>query len=517
MKNNFWKTALCLVLVLISAFAGSTCVKAGNDTVDELDGLIDGITAFKMKSAGVGSLRQYAGETLAAEAGKSAEWYVIALAQSGEQLDFSAYYSSLKAYIRENENISAVTKQKLALCLVAVGARSDEFLSSAADETIGKEGVMSLVFGLHLLKNGCESKVHTPESVAETIVGMQLSDGGWAVTGKVSDADVTAMVLQSLAGLNEKNAAVTQAVEKALTLLSEAQLPGGDFQSFGVPNAESTAQAAVALASLGIDPFADARFVKNGNSVLDGILKYRLPDGSFSHTEGGAYSSTATVQCLCAFVAAKRFYSGGEAFYSLDLEREELTPERGFVPGYKFWVCAGIGAAAAAAVTAVFVRGKSKKNALFIVAAAGICIAAVLFTDIQSRESYYGSGEERGEPAGTVTLEIRCDTIAGKTGEEYIPDSGVVLAAEEFTLYEGDTVYDITVAAARAHGIQMESDGTNYISGIAFIYERQFGDLSGWLYRVNGETPSVGCGEYAPSDGDKIQWIYSCEMGRDID
>jgi len=55
-----------------------------------------------------------------------------------------------------------------------------------------------------------------------------------------------------------------------------------------------------------------------------------------------------------------------------------------------------------------------------------------------------------------------------------------------------------------------------YISGINHIYEFDYGELSGWMYRVNGGTPSVGCGSYILSDGDKIEWLYTCELGEDL-
>ena len=56
-----------------------------------------------------------------------------------------------------------------------------------------------------------------------------------------------------------------------------------------------------------------------------------------------------------------------------------------------------------------------------------------------------------------------------------------------------------------------------YIAGINYIYEFDFGDLSGWVYHVNGITPSRNCGEYVLSDGDRIEWLYTCEIGHDLD
>ena len=48
-------------------------------------------------------------------------------------------------------------------------------------------------------------------------------------------------------------------------------------------------------------------------------------------------------------------------------------------------------------------------------------------------------------------------------------------------------------------------------------YEYDFGDLSGWVYHVNGISPSRGCGDYVLSDGDRIEWLYTCELGHDLD
>ena len=55
-----------------------------------------------------------------------------------------------------------------------------------------------------------------------------------------------------------------------------------------------------------------------------------------------------------------------------------------------------------------------------------------------------------------------------------------------------------------------------YISGINYLYEFALGDLSGWIYFVNGESPSVSCDQYQLKDGDFVEWLYSCELGNDL-
>lgn len=56
-----------------------------------------------------------------------------------------------------------------------------------------------------------------------------------------------------------------------------------------------------------------------------------------------------------------------------------------------------------------------------------------------------------------------------------------------------------------------------YIEGINNIFEMDFGKASGWIYTVNGESPSVGCANYKLSDGDETEWHYTCENGKDLD
>ena len=66
----------------------------------------------------------------------------------------------------------------------------------------------------------------------------------------------------------------------------------------------------------------------------------------------------------------------------------------------------------------------------------------------------------------------------------------------------------------------MEYAGANasqaYVKGINYLYELAYGDLSGWIYLVNGERASVGCGTYVVQDGDEIIWAYTTELGEDL-
>ena len=86
---------------------------------------------------------------------------------------------------------------------------------------------------------------------------------------------------------------------------------------------------------------------------------------------------------------------------------------------------------------------------------------------------------------------------------------------------EGDTVFDVLQRVCRAQGIHMESNWTPaynsaYIEGIGNLYEFDCGNLSGWMYSVNGVWPDYGCSSCTLHDGDTVVWSYTCDLGRDV-
>lgn len=55
-----------------------------------------------------------------------------------------------------------------------------------------------------------------------------------------------------------------------------------------------------------------------------------------------------------------------------------------------------------------------------------------------------------------------------------------------------------------------------YVEGINNLYEFDCGQLSGWMYNVNGWFPNYGCSKYTVQDGDVINWVYTCNLGKDV-
>ena len=318
---------ICLSVILgctLSGIGGLSANAVGN-TVSDTEKLIDGIIAFKMKESGASSVQALINGNLTKNAGTGSEWYIFALSRYGKSYDFSSYAKALEGYIAKNDISNAVVRERYALAFAATGYNR-EYVEEVLDSSVGELGIMSFVFGLHLLNNGYKSSKHSVSSVTDKLLSLQFEDNGWALNGNTADVDVTAMVIQSLAPQYSSSSKVKACVDKALTLLSSRQLASGGFTSYGKENPESSAQVMCALSALKINPFKDSRFIKNGKTMLDGMLKFRLADGSFIHVEGSGYNHNATVQSLYCLVAVWRYMKGLSPIYTLGKTTPDSAP-----------------------------------------------------------------------------------------------------------------------------------------------------------------------------------------------
>lgn len=127
----------------------------------------------------------------------------------------------------------------------------------------------------------------------------------------------------------------------------------------------------------------------------------------------------------------------------------------------------------------------------------------------------------------TCILSVRCDTILDNMDwldpekVELVPSDGVIYARKEVSFYQGESVFNLLLREMKKEKIHMEFSNTPmynsaYIEGINNIYEFDCGELSGWMYKVNGWFPNYGCSRYALKEGDLVEWVYTCELGADV-
>lgn len=131
------------------------------------------------------------------------------------------------------------------------------------------------------------------------------------------------------------------------------------------------------------------------------------------------------------------------------------------------------------------------------VAACALALAVAACGSAPAASGDASDAEDRSAIA--VTVEI--DATAGE-GEA---------TSAEVEVPEGATVYDALVAT----GVDVnasDSDYGMYVQGIDGLAGGDFGDMSGWMFEVNGEMAEVGCSQYELSDGDVVTWTYVTEF-----
>ena len=156
-------------------------------------------------------------------------------------------------------------------------------------------------------------------------------------------------------------------------------------------------------------------------------------------------------------------------------------------------------------------------------------------TDEQSENQESGSdeneqtssGEEQSSASHTCTLSIECSTILNNmdslksSKKDFVPSDGWIMAPTEVEYTPGESVYDVLYRICKENKIQIDANytpayGAYYVKGINQLYEFDCGELSGWMFSVNGWFPNYGCSKYEVSDGDVIEWRYTCDLGRDV-
>ena len=287
------------------------------------------------------------------------EWTVLSLARGGyydtDSEYFADYYSRIQNTVEETaasvnmngalHKTKSTENSRLILALSAIGkdptnvAGVDLVGAYSANEFkwISKQGINGPVFALLALDSNnyktADSTIR--QQCIDYILGKELADGGWALSGANADPDMTSMALQALAKY-KNDSAVKAAAKRAFAVLSSIQKNNGGYASWGSVNSESIAQVIVACTAWGVDPNTDSRFVKNGNSAVDALLDFYVESGKgFAHVlesgsgyVGGEVNPMATDQACYALVAYDRFVNEQNSLYDMTDVKSAKTAEK---------------------------------------------------------------------------------------------------------------------------------------------------------------------------------------------
>ena len=262
------------------------------------------------------------------------EWTVFSLARGGYYAKDNAYFTDYYNRIAETVNTTATKvnmsgalhknksteNSRLIVALSALGKDATsvgdwdlvEAYSANGYEWIKKQGLNGTIWALIALdsNNYATSDPTIRQQCIDAIVAAQHDDGGWSLMANktfASDPDITGMALTALYPYRDQSA-VAEACGEAFDCLSAIQNDDGTFSSGGAKCSESCAWVIVSTTTWGINPDTDSRFIKNGKSVVDGLLAHYLPESAtFQHIIGAGSNAMATDQSCYALVAYDRF------------------------------------------------------------------------------------------------------------------------------------------------------------------------------------------------------------------
>ena len=278
------------------------------------------------------------------------DWTVLALARANADVPstyYSTYYNHVLSTMTDLKGKLHAVKyteyDRVILALTSLGKSITDVAGYDLSEpladynTVIKQGINGPIFALIALdSNHYEIPIvedvpvqTTRELLIDFIMKREIAGGGWALGSEPTqaDPDITAMAIQALTPYYAINETVKAAVDRGIAWLSKAQRANGGFTSTGASNSESIAQVVIALTGIGIDPMEDARFVKNGTSMIDALLSFAAPNGGFYHVKlggidnGGARPGTvdhmATDQVFLALISYKRYLHGDRRLYDM--------------------------------------------------------------------------------------------------------------------------------------------------------------------------------------------------------
>lgn len=274
------------------------------------------------------------------------EWQMMDLAREGKSVD-ATYYNALAMEIAskngslEKDQYSYTNNAKAVLALTAGGYNAEKVAGYNMIDKLtdldkvtaqGPNGAMYALLALDSASYKTDAAVR--DTLVKNVLDSRLDNGMWNYGfDKNADPDLTSIAIMALAPYKDRTE-VKAAVDKAIDWLAETMNDDGTYSNYGKSNANSTAVVIWALCANGIDPEADARFDRNGNNPLTGLLKFEVSTGGFGYTDNSAINDFANQQSYEALIAVKRLRNGQSNVYKMHNSAEGLKviSDKAFAP-----------------------------------------------------------------------------------------------------------------------------------------------------------------------------------------
>lgn len=435
------------------------------------------------------------------------EWAVLGLARAGieDEVWYDKYLAALDAALADGITLTDrwTDFERVTLALTALGIDAADYngfdltelykvYKAVADRPANSRTINADIFALIAL----DSKPYggDAEQFVSAILAAEKNGGGWGLTS-IATVDMTAMAIQALAPYNNEVQDVKASVERGIEWL--------DSQT--VNDVEGNAQIIVALSALEID-------AKIHVDAL--IADYDEASGGFKR--GGITDMMATEQAAYALVAYDRFINDKNSLYdmsdaftdgggtgTLPVNKSALNSEIALANALKASDYTANTWEAMTAKLEAAIKISLKDNAAQAeVDTAKNALASAIAALVRD------SGDT-GTQQWIAYISVRDDNAkAGQTR--------VYFAGQNLSIKPGDTVYDLLVKTGLTLSISGHPAYGLYIEAINGFGEFDDGPLSGWMYKVNGEFPKFSCALYRLKDGDRVEWVYTRDLGDDI-
>ena len=508
-----------VMTILIVACGGRTRVCGADDGTSsgtDYDALIRGICAYELEQASCTA--EALPETLIAEAGTSAaDWTFLLLTESEEIAGMPstatarmAYTTALTEALNATEGVtrSATDLERMALVYTACG-QEEEWCIEVARTMAGRNGIMSriyacFVYGAVVGQNEDCADPELEEELCEDLTALANEDGGFGLTEGITDPDVTAMAVRALMGMPgaTEDPELQALCRTAMTAIDRMTDEDGLYQSYGVANAESTAQVVMALASLGERAEAEELMEKL-------LAAFLCENGGVAHTRGQEANALATLQVWEAGLVLRGTAAGtatetDDTASALTGGEERLIAEIRSLSGMQLRLILTGGLVLLLFIAYVRWILQGLKRPQRYLAAFGLValLTGILFVIPVENPTEYRERMAAQEGSTETTL-----SILGPGDEILLEETSVLMG-------EGKSVFDQLLSACAAADIPVSYTGSRlfaniYVQSIASYAERDYGATSGWMYSVNGETPQIGASAYVLSEGDAVIWYYT--------
>lgn len=293
-RNGLWrKLALCLCGIFLSV------TMLGCQTNVNIDKEIEDAVRFVYNanpSPSVGSV--------------GGDWAVKGIVESGVEFPEKADYIQIykddicarmirKDGILDEEYYSTYARVTIgceAIGMDPVNVEGYNLIEPLDDyEMITGQGMTAAAFALIAADLAGVTLVHESEYVDFIITFLEEHQ----IYGDAQTSDYVAMAVEALS-IYKDDPAVAEMLEKCIEGLAQVQQSDGGYN-----NCESTAEAIIAVTCAGINPLEDSRFIKDGNTMLDGLLKYKTKDGYLHIKDADMTDAMAAEKALLALDSLK--------------------------------------------------------------------------------------------------------------------------------------------------------------------------------------------------------------------